>query len=120
MSNKLWEAADFQVILDGLSDKDAKLRHDIRYACFRVQNEKNGGAKAEKEHRKIARKIEKIDGFEGWEKFAKTWDVSTPDPIVIVRRKWSIWQEWNQTLERVAIPLTEIEPNGNKGDIRYN
>lgn len=117
MIDKLWETADFQVLLVGLSDKEAQLRHNVRYACFRVQNEKNGGAKAEKEHRTIARKIEKTDGFDGWKNFAKTWDVSTPKPIVIVKRKWSVWQEWNQTLERIAIPLTEIDANGGKGNI---
>ena len=117
MGDKLWEAADFQAILVGLSDEEARLRHDIRYACFRVQNEKGGGAKAESKHRTIAKKVEKIEGFDGWKNFAKTWDVSTPKPIVIVKRKWSVWQEWNQTLERIAIPLTEIDANGGKGNI---
>lgn len=117
MGDKLWEATDFQVLLTGLSDEEARLRHDIRYACFRIQNEKNGGAKAEKAHWKTAKKIEKIEGFEGWRNFAITWDVSMPEPLVIVKRKWSIFQEWNQTLERIAIPLTRIRTDGGENNI---
>jgi len=101
----LWTNADFDVMRQGLSKDNKKLRHDLRYACFRVQNELKGGAKADTIHQEIAERIEKLDNFEGWSKFAITWDISTPDPVVLVKRKWSIYQEWDQTLERIAVPL---------------
>lgn len=104
---KLWTGIELDILREGLSQKDKKKRHETRYACFRMQTEGNGGATADKEHYKIAKKIEKLDGFGGWKNFAVTWDVSTPDPIVLIKRKWSIHQEWNQVLERVAVPLEE-------------
>lgn len=111
-----WERADFISLLQILSIEDRKKRHDIRYACFRVQNYISGGAKAEKKHITLSKKIEKLDGFEGWEKFAVTWDISTVTPIVLVKRKWSVFEEWDQTLKRVTEPLPGIE-NGGKGNV---
>ena len=108
--SKLWANTDFDVLKNGLTTDHKKLRHNIRYACFRVQNEKCGGAKAEKKHHKIAKMIEAAKGFEGWEHFAATWDIASPDPITIVPRKWSIYQEWDQSLLRVVKPLPTTTP----------
>ena len=72
-----------------------------------MQTYEAGGKKPEKKYIDITKKIEKMDGFEGWNKFAVTWDISTVNPIELVKRKWSILDEWNQTLKRVAEPLPE-------------
>jgi hypothetical protein len=102
---KLWANSDFDKMCSGLSNKDRELRHKTRYSCFRRQTEEDGGNKADKEHHKLTKPLEKMEGFDGWKNFGITWDISTPDPLVIVRRKWSIHQEWSQTMERVAVPL---------------
>jgi hypothetical protein len=114
---QLWTNADFDELRKGLGSEGKQLRHEVRYACFRVQNELQGGAKADEKHHAIAKEIEKLEGFEGWNKFSITWDISTPSPIVIVKRKWSIYQEWNQTLERVLepLPIASIEEKPRKG-----
>ena len=116
MKVKLWEKADFALLIRGLNVADRKKRHDTRYACFRMQTHCAGGNKAEKSHIAITKKIEKLNGFEGWRKFALTWDVSTVSPIKLVKRKWSIYEEWNQTIKRVAEPLPG-EGNGRKGNV---
>ena len=105
MRVKLWERADFAILLQGMNTEDRRKRHDIRYACFRMQTYNGGGIRAEKNHISLAKKIEKLDGFEGWGKFAATWDVSEVSPIKLVKRKWSIHEEWKQTMIRVAEPL---------------
>ena len=106
---KYYTNADFEAIRHALDTAGRKRRHDIRYACFRVQGELAGGNAAESEHHAIAREVEALPGFDGWEKFAVTWDISTPDPIVIVPRLWSIYQEWDQTIRRVAQPLPGVD-----------
>ena len=112
MKDKLWEKADFTFLLHDMSVADRKRRHDVRYACFRMQTYCAGGNKPEKNHLTLAKKIEKLNGFEGWGKFALTWDVSTASPIKLVKRKWSIYQEWNQTMMRVAEPLPGEKDGG--------
>ena len=116
MKDKLWERADFALLLRNMSIPDRKKRHDVRYACFRMQTYSSGGNKADKKHITLAKKIEKLDGFEGWGKFALTWDVSNMSPIKLVKRKWSIYEEWNQTMRRVAEPLPG-ERNGGESHI---
>jgi len=106
---KLWTNTDFDGLVTSLSSEDKMLRHDIRYACFRIQKEKEDGTKAEEKHHKIGNQVEKIDGFGGWNNFAITWDISTPNPIAIVSRKWSIYEEWNQTLMRITVPLPIVK-----------
>lgn len=112
MKEKLWERTDFLALLDGMDAVERKKRHDVRYACFRMQTYSSGGEKAEKKHLSLAKKIEKLDGFGGWGKFARTWDISTALPIKLVQRKWSIYEEWNQTLRRVSEPLPGTEDGG--------
>ena len=116
MNIKLWEKADFELLLRGMDTADRKKRHDVRYACFRMQTHQQGGEKPKKEHLAIAKKIEKLNGFEGWETFAVTWDVSKVSPIKLVKRKWSIHQEWGQTMRRVA-QLLPGERNGGENHV---
>lgn len=109
MMTKHWEKADFNLLLHSMSNEERKKRHDIRYACFRMQTNTMGGSKPEKKHQTLAKKIEKLKGFEGWDNFAVTWDVSMVTPIVLVKRKWSVLEEWNQTLKRVTMQLPGVK-----------
>lgn len=103
---KLWEKSDFEKLkMETLSKEDLRKRHQLRYACFRLQKEVLEGVECPEKHKELAQQVEKIEGFEGWNKFAVTWDISTPDPMVIVKRMWSIEQEHQQMLERVALDL---------------
>jgi hypothetical protein len=113
---RLWTNEDLDRVRRGLNTAGRKLRHNIRYACFRMQSEVCEGRTAEPEHHAIAKTIEGLPGFGGWEKFADTWDVSTPDPITLVPRKWSIHQEWLQTMLRVAQPLPGVQ-DGDEGNV---
>jgi hypothetical protein len=112
MKNKeLWERADFEELKNNvLTREELKKRHDIRYACFRVQKELAEGVKCPKKLHKLVQPLEELKGFEGWRNFAVTWDVSTPDPPTIVKRMWSIEQEHEQMLERSS----KVIPSGNK------
>ncbi len=108
--DKLWQKSDFEALKEKeLNTSQLRLRHDVRYACFRVQKELVEGVECPDELKDKVKEVEGMEGFEGWKNFAVTWDISTPDPIQVVKRMWSIEQEHNQMLERVAIPL----PNSN-------
>ena len=103
---KLWQKADFEELKEKQLDvSQLKLRHDVRYACFRIQKERVEGVECPEELKNLVKEIEDVEGFEGWRNFAVTWDISTPDPIQVVKRMWSIEQEHNQMLERVALDL---------------
>ena len=98
---KLWEKADFESLKNKVLTKEQlKLRHALRYACFRVQKEIIEGVECPDEYKSLVKPLESMDGFTNWRDFAATWDISTPDPIVIVERMWSIEQEHQQMLER--------------------
>lgn len=104
--DKLWQKSDFEALKEKeLNTSQLRLRHDVRYACFRVQKELVEGVECPDELKDKVKEVEDMEGFEGWRNFAITWDISTPDPIQIVKRMWSIEQEHNQMLERVAIPF---------------
>jgi hypothetical protein len=108
---KLWTNSDFDSLVKTMNRKDRALRHEVRYACFRFQKELAEGKKAEQSHHKIAKQVEAAKGFAGWNKFGITWDISTPNPITIVERKWSIYEEWNQVVNRVTVPLEIVTPH---------
>lgn len=100
---KLWTKTDFDKLKEEiLTKEELKLRHDLRYACFRIQKEINEGVECPQEMKDLVKSIEDMEGFEGWQNFAVTWDISHPDPITVVQRMWSIEQEHEQMLERVV------------------
>jgi len=108
--DKLWQKADFDQLKDQvLTKEELRMRHNLRYAAFRVQKELIEGIKCEKEYKDLVKPIEKMEGFDGWENFAETWDIAHPNPIVLVKRMWSIYQEHDQMLERAAIPLPKVK-----------
>lgn len=94
-------------------------RRNIRYICFRIQAQENGGVKAPIEPigimayvEEIKQHIEEQDGFGGWGKFGVTWDVDEKYPLVVVGRKSSIQTEWKKILEREArdLPPSDTPP----------
>lgn len=84
-------------------------RRQIRYLCFRLQTEAEGGNKATPEKNgimslvgKVKEHMESQDDFGGWKMFAKTWDVDEKSPMVIVKRTSSIYTDWNNVLKKGA------------------
>ena len=49
--------------------------------------------------------VEKMPGFAGWDHFAVSWDIVGKNPFMIVLRLQSIWDDWDQVMNRVAIPI---------------
>jgi len=92
-------------------------RRQIRYICFRLQTEAEGGPKAKpdkgfmKSVKEVKLHMEKQDDFGGWENFAKTWDVDEKSYLVVVQRKSSIQSNWNEVLKREAkeIPIKLVK-----------
>jgi len=103
-----WERGDFTLLINRLSPEQSVKRHDCRYALFRVQTELNGGNIAEPEHHKVSRGILKRENVGHMLDFAKTWDIGSVDPdYEIVKRLWSIHQEHNQMMNRVAVAIAK-------------
>ena len=78
-------------------------RRDVRYWLFRAKKkEMDGVPLGDDAPPGFRAEIEAMDGFTGWEHFAegapKGWDISTEPPFEIVRRKFSIDQEWEADL----------------------
>ena len=90
-------------------------RSNIRYICFRLKTESEGGPKASpagtgvmshvveiKEH------MEPQEFFGGWDKFGVTWDVDGISPLVIIRRKTSLETEWNKVVAKQARDIPAV------------
>jgi len=106
-----WERGDFDYLIKHLSKDDARLRHEIRYALFRVKNEleHENNNKADEEHWVIANKIGDLKESGSFETFADSWDISHVTPrITIVKRLWGIHQEHDQMMHRLAVT---VEPS---------
>ena len=94
---------------------DELTRRQIRYICFRLQIEAEGGNKAKKDNGplkfidEIKEHMETQDNFGGWEKFAQTWDVDEKSPLVVVNRTMSIQSEWNKIVEKEARDLPKLK-----------
>lgn len=87
-------------------------RRQIRYLCFRLQTEADGGAPADPAEGGVMSLIEEVkdhmesqDDFGGWNMFAKTWDVDENSPLVVVKRTSSIYSEWNKVLKKESKDL---------------
>ena len=83
-------------------------KKQIRYICFRLQIEDDGGNKAKKDslHLKFVNEVkthmEKQDNFDGWKNFGRTWDVGEKAFLVAVLRTSSIESDWNDVVEKEA------------------
>lgn len=105
-----WERGDFQVLINSLSTDDAKKRHDIRYALFRVKNQLDGEAPAEKNHWTIAEGIQEMKASGSLETFADVWDIGKVNPdVLIVKRLWSVEQEHDQLMYRISVPIEKAD-----------
>lgn len=90
-------------------------RRQIRYICFRLQTEAEGGNKALTEKTgvmslvgKVKAHMESQDDFGGWKMFAKTWDVDEKSPLVVVKRTSSIYTDWNNVLKKGAKDFPQV------------
>lgn len=89
-------------------------RSNIRYICFRLKTESEGGPKASQTDTGVMSHVAEVkehmepqDGFGGWEKFGVTWDVDQISPWVVVRRKTSLETEWNKVVAKNARELPQ-------------
>ncbi len=95
-------------------------RRQIRYVCFRLQTEAEGGNAAKKENtgpmslvEDIKKHMEEQEDFSDWSKFAKTWDVDEKSHLVVVNRRSSIYSDWNKILKEETIEIPkELATNG--------
>ena len=86
-----------------------KVLRQARYWCFRFKSAAEGGAKSTGAPRGFKKYIEELPGFAGWDKFAITWDIAGDNPFKIIPRDFSVWEEWNAVMRRVAKPLPGYE-----------
>ena len=86
-------------------------RKRVRYFCFRIQNEVEGGAPAPEIPEGFKEYFEEQELFTGWENFAATWDVTKDDPFKLYKRRFTIHEEWNATLRAVVpeLPVKKVE-----------
>jgi hypothetical protein len=111
-----------------------KIRKRVRYLCFRIANEMQAKTNIERavEAGKMTKKqaaarlistrapkmkgfrhhYESLPQFEGWDQFAKTWDInldqvdaldfSTVDPFALRYRLRSVYDEWDDEVRRAS------------------
>lgn len=93
-------------------------RKQVRYWCFRFRTAVTGGASAEGAPLGLKEYFEGLESFrilkEGWKNFAVSWDLphqngctgdpcecaSTVVPLIMMPRKFSVWEEWNATIRQ--------------------
>lgn len=114
-----------ELVKDPLANEELarrKIKRQARYWCFRLKTEVEGGALAEGCPALFKEYIEELPGFGGWKNFAVTWDIEGSNPFKVYQRDFSVWEEWDAVMRRVAKPLpgTEEEEIGGQGDIRPN
>ena len=77
----------------------------MRYWCFKIRNAEIKGKPTPKYPKGFKTFIEDLPGFAGWKYFAVTWDIVGNNPYMIVLRLQSVWDEWDQVMNRVSIPI---------------
>jgi hypothetical protein len=101
----LLHKTDDENLLRRRSMLGSTLLRRARYWCYRYRNEATGGASATKGPEGFKKFVESLGGFGGWDLFADKWDIKGENPFIVVYRLMSVWQEWEQVMERVAIPI---------------
>ena len=81
------------------------LKRKIRYWCFKFRNEIVEDRTPPPPPEGLKEFIESLPGFAGWKYFAVSWDIHGENPFMVVLRLQSVWQEWDQVMERVSIPI---------------
>ena len=69
-------------------------RKQIRYSCFRLATEANGGAVAEGLPEGLKEHFEELPWFSGWKNYGITWDVSAETPLTMIPLKLSLEKAW--------------------------
>lgn len=77
----------------------------MRYWCFKIRHAEIEGKPIPKYPKGFKTFIQDLPGFAGWKYFAVTWDIIGNNPYMVVLRLQSVWDEWDQVMQRVAIPI---------------
>jgi len=77
----------------------------LRYWCFKFRNAQINGTSTKNAPKGLKKFVESLPGFADWEYFAVSWDVYGDNPFMVVLRLQSVWEEWDQVMNRVAIPI---------------
>jgi hypothetical protein len=88
---------------------DTLTRRQVRYLCFRLQNEADGGNKAPKEAKELKGHMESQSDFGGWSNFTRTWDVDEKAHLVVVTLRRSQLDDWNSVLAKNARDLPAMK-----------
>lgn len=101
-------------ILQGKYDVDYLKRNNLygrtihkksRYWCFKMMHSVTENKPKPKAPKGFYKFVEGLPGFAGWKYFAHTWDIHGENPFMIVLRLQSVWSEWDNVMNRVAIPF---------------
>lgn len=94
-------AADIEKIVSGMSMEARNirgLRKHIRYQLYRLKSEAEGRACNVSEEG-FKETFECQEGFDGWKNFAMTWDVKLDQPEVVIARKLSETEAWENVIK---------------------
>ena len=93
-------------------------RREVRYWLFRFGTEARGEAKANNAPSGLKAHFEEqmedldirfLNKKDFWENFAKKWDVGEEDYWTVRSRTFSVWEEWEAVLRKVAPVLPGLE-----------
>jgi hypothetical protein len=83
-----------------------------KYWCARFRREDETANKSDQKTvtahdapKKFKKFVESLQGFTGWDKYGYTWTLEGGNPFRISILLRSVWDEWNHTLNRIAVPL---------------
>jgi len=77
----------------------------MRYWCYKFRNEVVEDRTPPPAPGGLKEFIESLPGFAGWKYFAVSWDIWGENPFMVVLRLQSVWEEWDQVMQRVSIPI---------------
>jgi hypothetical protein len=80
-------------------------KRKMRYWCFRIRHSIIENKPMPAYPKGLKEFVESLPGFAGWKYFAVSWDIVGTNPFMIVLRLQSVWEEWDQVMNRVAIPI---------------
>ena len=80
-------------------------KRKMRYWCFKIRHATVEGKPIPDYPEGLKEFVESLPGFAGWSYFATTWDIHGENPFMVVLRLQSVWEEWDQVMNRVAIPV---------------
>lgn len=88
-------------------------RAELRYHCYAMREQGECDPKV----KPLLDEIEQLEHFEGWGKFAMTWDLATKgaekilvNPLKLKWKKFSEQREWEATVDKLAsTPTTKAK-----------